>query len=596
MNYTIFKRGGYALNTIGITGGETSGSIFLSRDPIGALEAVTKNYADSSLYTINAGSFTSGLVPIRALPAFAGDITKDAGKDFIKLTPTGVGPGAYTKVSVDSKGRVTAGGSLVESDIPTIPFSKVSAGKPTTLAGYGILDALPNSGGILTGKLSVSEVGEGPYAILNKAYVDGFFEDLGQGVIVGGIIYKATAGPHEGYLMCNGALVNKASYAALFAVMGERYAQFLHNGSGKPWVFQHNINFEETITINSWFKSGVLPEACTGGKVFVSHNRIHLLGGRTASVVRNTVRTAIINSDSSLGIWTAGTAMPRLRFEGEVVVTNNRVYYIGGCEVVARTPTNTVYHSVINSDGTLAVWAAAAALPVNLSDCSVITTRNKMFVIGGRTTTTPVASIYVSTINETTGITGTWTIAGNLPYGIMGHTATVIGQYVYLFGGTIATGPSSVILRAPIDANGDIGSWVEIGNLPAAVSNFELIVNRHKVFVLGKHDTVDNVNFFMESDINPDGTLGVWSFGSEVPVGITSGALTTTKEALYVLGGDDASSVPSADIYKSVFKGRKNSYSDEYGSNYSSPLTDTTKFQLPEVTTEIYGTYAFIKY
>ena len=64
------------------------------------------------------------------------------------LTNTGVGAGVYAKVQVDTKGRVLAGGGLTAADIPALDWSKVTTGKPTTLAGYGITDAVPSNGSV----------------------------------------------------------------------------------------------------------------------------------------------------------------------------------------------------------------------------------------------------------------------------------------------------------------------------------------------------------------------------------------------------------------------------------------------------------------
>lgn len=57
------------------------------------------------------------------------------------LANSGVAAGSYTKLTVNSKGLVTAGASLVASDIPSLDWSKITSGKPTTLSGYGITDA-----------------------------------------------------------------------------------------------------------------------------------------------------------------------------------------------------------------------------------------------------------------------------------------------------------------------------------------------------------------------------------------------------------------------------------------------------------------------
>jgi phage-related tail fiber protein len=72
--------------------------------------------------------------------SFTGDATGSGSPNTgvaLTLANSGVTAGTYTKVTVDGKGRVTVGAN------------------PTTLAGYGITDALPISGGTLSGSLSL---------------------------------------------------------------------------------------------------------------------------------------------------------------------------------------------------------------------------------------------------------------------------------------------------------------------------------------------------------------------------------------------------------------------------------------------------------
>lgn len=62
----------------------------------------------------------------------------------IKLTmPDIVAAWKYTKVTVNSKGLVISGEYLQAADIPALDWSKITSGKPTTLDGYGITNALP---------------------------------------------------------------------------------------------------------------------------------------------------------------------------------------------------------------------------------------------------------------------------------------------------------------------------------------------------------------------------------------------------------------------------------------------------------------------
>ncbi|HEO1637216.1 TPA: phage tail protein [Pseudomonas aeruginosa] len=97
--------------------------------------------------TGNAASATK-LSAERALAcsgAATGSAVFDGTRDVsiaLTLADSGVVPGAYPKVTINAKGLVTAGAPLSAADIPNLDWSKIHSGKPTTLAGYGITDAL----------------------------------------------------------------------------------------------------------------------------------------------------------------------------------------------------------------------------------------------------------------------------------------------------------------------------------------------------------------------------------------------------------------------------------------------------------------------
>jgi len=144
-----------------------SGSSSLLRFRTGS---VTRATLSASAFTCNVpfvGTFIGStdsaakLQYSRAINA-SGDgswsVTFDGSSDVtgvFTLANTGVTAGTYTKVQVDTKGRVLAGSGLVAADIPEISWNSIVYNKPTTLAGYGILNALATSGGTMTGALSL---------------------------------------------------------------------------------------------------------------------------------------------------------------------------------------------------------------------------------------------------------------------------------------------------------------------------------------------------------------------------------------------------------------------------------------------------------
>ena len=76
----------------------------------------------------------------------SGDITGTGTTSIITTLANIVTAGTGTKISYNAKGLVTSSGSLIALDIPSLPWSKITSGTPTTLSGYGIIDAVRNIG------------------------------------------------------------------------------------------------------------------------------------------------------------------------------------------------------------------------------------------------------------------------------------------------------------------------------------------------------------------------------------------------------------------------------------------------------------------
>lgn len=95
--------------------------------------------------TLASGKIWIGDVGAKAQEqTVSGDATISA-SGVLSLKATGA-VGTYTKVTTDAQGRVVSGAGLAAGDLPNLDWSKITTGKPTTLAGYGITDAVTNAG------------------------------------------------------------------------------------------------------------------------------------------------------------------------------------------------------------------------------------------------------------------------------------------------------------------------------------------------------------------------------------------------------------------------------------------------------------------
>lgn len=96
----------------------------------------------------------SGTLTARTLAAGAGISVSNgdgvAGNPTLALSASGVVAGTYQKLTVDAYGRVTAGTTLAPADIPALDWSKITSGTPTTLAGFGITDAVKGGQQLMT--------------------------------------------------------------------------------------------------------------------------------------------------------------------------------------------------------------------------------------------------------------------------------------------------------------------------------------------------------------------------------------------------------------------------------------------------------------
>ena len=209
-------------------------------------------------------------------------------------------------------------------------------------------------------------------------------------------------------------------------------------------------------------------------------------GAANDSVPRSDVNVATIQSDGSLGAWTALTGLPAGRaFHRSVAATpfNSKVqgsgylYVLGGIETRGGDPVTTIYRATLADDGTIGAWSAVGDLPAPLHSFGAVLFRSAIYIAGGATTgNAPVASVYRATI-DTLGQLSAWDSLASLPSPTAYQGFNQFGGYLYSVGGdTAAVDPNngnyvtngtklSQVLYSKINLRtGMIGAWTVNGS------------------------------------------------------------------------------------------------------------------------------------
>ena len=188
-------------------------------------------------------------------------------------------------------------------------------------------------------------------------------------------------------------------------------------------VFLGKIDTDNNI--KTWTPLNSLPQKLHFGRAIIVNNRIYYIGGEYRNgegegnaVYTNTVYSAAINPDGTIGNWRSETSLPETRtafalFEtsgninGSVV---NRLIMVGGDILPTNTHTNKVLYSDVLSDGSLTDWNALDPFPVGIDNPGYTVSNNKLFIIGGGIPSSALDTIYFSEINSD-GLPGNWQLS-----------------------------------------------------------------------------------------------------------------------------------------------------------------------------------------
>jgi N-acetylneuraminic acid mutarotase len=284
-----------------------------------------------------------------------------------------------------------------------------------------------------------------------------------------------------------------------------------------------------------------LTTARRGHTSAVIGNHLYILGGFGSNVL-NTVEQAIINVDGSLGPFATvpDVTLVTARYGHTTAVIGNYVYVLGGTG--SNGSLQTVERANINGDGSLRPFAlvSGATLMSARSGHTTAVAGNYIYVLGGIGGNTSLNSVERAPL-DAEGSLGSFTTVPDvtLTTARHGHTTAVIGNYVYVLGGIDSDSLYSVE-RAALNANGSLGPLAIAPDftLTTGRSSNTIAVVANYLYLLGGTGLGLGPEDIERTTLNPDGSLGPFTIvAGRTLTGRSSHTAAVVGNYLYVLGG-----------------------------------------------------------
>ena len=290
--------------------------------------------------------------------------------------------------------------------------------------------------------------------------------------------------------------------------------------------------------VGIWASTTPLPVGLAYTNSVIYNGYVYKIGGSTGLEEINTVYSAPLNSNGTLGNWSTTTPLPQNLSNSTSVVYNGYVYVIGGT-INDSSRLNTVYSAPLNLNGTVGDWTASTnTLPQTLNATTSIVYNDYVYVMGGFNGS-PLNTVYSAQLNN--GTVGTWATSTNtLPQGLDFASAITYDGYAYIMGGLGSINTySDNIYSAPLGANGTIGAWSTSPNkLPRALFGHTTVTYNGYTYVMGGYTGGEESDAVYSAPLGANGTIGAWSTTpNKLPRALWAASSVTANGFVYYIGG-----------------------------------------------------------
>lgn len=254
--------------------------------------------------------------------------------------------------------------------------------------------------------------------------------------------------------------------------------------------------------------------------------------------------------------WREGPALPAISDHHTTFVHTDgdaaALFVVGGIATDPRGSASTVYgvvqRAAIDADGALGAFSPEpVALPFDLAFHGMARVDDRYYLTGGVTRSGGQVrgNSRVVMIEMGPGPNVARAVdCGEMLYGVIHPTAEVLGDALYVIGGSMGP-PIARVQRARLGADGCPTDWAEAPRLPETRSHHASLVIDGRIHLLGGFGEQTQVErpTILRSTLDASGQVSGWApFGTLDPVPWTASALLL-DDTVWLIGGGEGRSV-----------------------------------------------------
>ena len=262
-------------------------------------------------------------------------------------------------------------------------------------------------------------------------------------------------------------------------------------------------------------------------------------------------------------------SLPGPRIDGTIAQIGTKILYIGGSDGTA--PADTTFVATASGVGNFDRWAEGPKLPSPRANAAVAFSAGRIFVVGGtRPDGKPTDSVFVLSPDSQTGELGEWQTAEEveldllLPEPRSGASLVPAADGLFLVGGTAdGTTPLKTVWKSTFDRAGALQPWEPQPELFQETTDATAAMSGDYLWVYGGTSAAGPTKTVQRGEFQPDDEetrvdestnlkqFGVAGGPVDLPEARTNAAGFAASGALYLIGGSDSTG-PRSELYWTV--------------------------------------------